>query len=226
VRLGAIVAAVPDLIPEAFVSIRREQPTLSLSLVTDTSDALLALLQGGRLDLMLGRSTGLPDGETLHFEPLIGEDLHVIVRPGHPLLARVALTLAELAGEQWILQPEASAMRRALAAAFTLLQLPLPQHPVETASMLATVSILAHTDLIGVVPSGVATYFATLGAVRRLPVQLPPLLEPFGLITVRDRPVSPALIYVTATLRAIARGMAAAAPPAGSRAAAPSDHIP
>ena len=205
IRLGSVMAAVPELIPAALAIIAREQPTLSIALVIDTSDALLTLLQSGRLEVMVGRAMGLLDSDSLRYEPLAEEQLRLIVRADHPLLSRPSLTLPDLAGERWVLQPEASPMRRALAATFTLLQLPLPQHPIETSSMLATVRILAHTELIAVVPASVAAYFTALGAVRELPVTLPSLLEPFGLITMREHPVSPALTYVLATLRIVAR---------------------
>jgi len=205
IHLGTITAAIPDLIPEALAIITREQPSLSISLVTDTSDGLLAALQSGRLDVMVGRAMGLQDSDSLRYEPLAEEDLRVIVREDHPLLSRPSLTFQELAGERYVLQPEASAMRRALAAAFTLLQIPVPQHPVETSSMLATVSILTRTDLIAIVPASVAAYFIGLGAVRELPVKLPSLLEPFGLITIPAHPISPALGYVLETLRSVGR---------------------
>ncbi len=204
VRLGSIVAAIAEIVPEAVAVIAREQPTLSISLVADNSDALLAMLQSGRLDVMIGRLTGLQHSDNLRIEPLAGEDLRLIVRNGHPLAARPDVTLAELASERWVLQPEASAMRRAIGAVFTLLQLPVPQHPVETASMLATINILARTELIAVVPSSVAAYFAALGAIQELPIKLPSL-EPFGVITMRERPASPALSYTLATLRLAAR---------------------
>jgi DNA-binding transcriptional LysR family regulator len=203
-RLGSIMAAVPELIPETLAIIAHEQPTLSIALVTDTSDGLLTLLQSGRLDVMVGRVMGLQDSDSLRYEPLVEEELRLIVRTSHPLLSRPSLTLPDLAAERWVLQPEASPMRRALAAAFTLLQLPLPQHPIETSSMLASVCILARTDLIAAVPASVAAYFVALGAVRELPLQLPTLLEPFGLITIREHPVSPALSYLLATLRIVA----------------------
>jgi DNA-binding transcriptional LysR family regulator len=204
VRLGSVVAAITELVPEAIAVISREQPTLSISLVTDNSDALLAMLENGRLDVMIGRLTGLQHSDNLRIEPLAGEDLRLIVRTGHPLAARPDVTLPELANERWVLQPEASAMRRAIGAVFTLLQLPAPQHPVETSSMLATINILARTELIAVVPSSVAAYFAALGAIRELPIKLPSL-EPYGVITMRERPASPALTYTLATLRLAAR---------------------
>ena len=209
VRLGSIMAAIPELVPEALTLIAREQPTLSVALITDTSDGLLSLLQSGRIDVMVGRAMGLQDSNSLRYEPLNDEELRLIVRAAHPLLSRPSLTLQDLAGERWVLQPEASPMRRALAAAFILLQLPLPPHPIETSSMLGTVAILARSDLVAVVPTTVATYFTALGVVGVLPVTLPSLLEPFGLITLRDQPASPAVNVVLDTLRDVARRIGA-----------------
>jgi DNA-binding transcriptional LysR family regulator len=201
VHLGAVMAAVPRLVTGALATIGRDHPTLRVSVLTDTSNALLAELHAGRLDIVVGRTIGGRERDVLHYEPLIEERLKLVVGPHNPLLRRTDLSLAELARERWVLQPEPTPMRRSIEAAFVLAGMELPSHPVETVSMVATVSLLAETSLIGVVPDSIARYFAELGAVAELPVSLAARMEPVGLITIADRPTDAAADCVLQTLR-------------------------
>jgi len=205
VHLGAVMASVPRLIAAALASLNLQHPTIRVALLTDTSDALLAELHGGRLDLVVGRPISRRDHDTLTWEPLLDEQLSIVVGVDNPLLRQAGLTLADLAQESWVLQPETTPMRQAVEAAFVRAQLDLPRHSVETVSMLATASLLAQSTMIGVVPDSIASYFIGLGTMAELPVKLPAGMEPCGLITVADRPIDAAMECLMATLREAAQ---------------------
>ncbi|NVN12063.1 LysR family transcriptional regulator [Nguyenibacter vanlangensis] len=202
VRIGSIVTALPDLVAPAIGRIVEDHPHISISLATDSSDVLLVDLQNGRLDLMVGRPVSLIQNEDLDIEPLGDEDLRIVVRPGHPLLARPGLTLRDLAGERWLLQPSTSPMRRAIEAAFTVERLPFPPPPVESASVTATIFMLVETTLVAVLPHKISAFFVRHGAIAELPVRLPPILRPYAMVTLRNRPTGNALMRVKALLRA------------------------
>jgi DNA-binding transcriptional LysR family regulator len=208
VHLGAVMAAVPRLIAEALAGLSRDHPTLRVRLLTDTSDALLGELHGGRLDVVVGRPISKRDHETLTWEPLLDEEPTIVVGVNNPLRRQRGLTLADLARESWVFQPGTTPMRQAVEAAFATAGIDLPRYSVETVSMLATASILAQTNMIGVVPDSIAGYFIALGTLAELPVKLPAGLEPCGLITVADRPIDPALECLMTTLRGTAHRMA------------------
>jgi len=55
------------------------------------------------------------------------------------------------------------------------------------------------------VPDPIASYFTALGTLAELPVQLPVGLEPCGLITVADRPITTATVCLMDMLRSTAR---------------------
>lgn len=92
VHLGAVMASVPHLISEALAAVTEQHPTLRVTLLTDTSDALLAELHSGRLDVVIGRPISKRDRDSLTWEPLIDEQLTLVVGTNHPLLARVSPT--------------------------------------------------------------------------------------------------------------------------------------
>ncbi|HEV2674953.1 MAG TPA: LysR family transcriptional regulator [Aliidongia sp.] len=204
VHLGSVMAAVPRLIAGALASISQQHPTLRVSLLTDTSDALLAELHGGRLDVVVGRPISKRDRDSLTWEPLLDEEIRIVVGANNPLLARRGLTLADLAQENWVMQQDTTPMRHTIEAAFATAGLDLPRHSVETVSMLATASLLAQTGMVGSVPDSIASYFIALGTLAELPVELPAGMEPCGLITLADRPIGPALECLMTTLRSTA----------------------
>ncbi|GGF18377.1 transcriptional regulator [Aliidongia dinghuensis] len=206
VQLGAVMAAVPQLVAGALARLGQAHPTLRVSLLTDTSDGLLAELHAGRLDVVVGRPISKRDRESLTWEPLVDEEIRIVVGTGNPLLGLDGLTLADLARETWVLQPASTPMRQAVEAAFAQSGLDLPHHSVETVSMLATASLLARTSMIGAVPDSIASYFIALDTLAELPVALPAGIEPCGLITLADRPIDPALECVMAALRETAQG--------------------
>ncbi|GBQ82142.1 LysR family transcriptional regulator [Gluconacetobacter johannae DSM 13595] len=206
VRIGTVVAAMPDLVAPAVGRIIGENPRVSISLTTDNSDVLLVELQNGRIDLMVGRPISLVENEDLNVETLEDEDLRIVVGPDHPLLARGDLALRDLVGERWLLQPGTSPMRRAIDAAFTVERLSFPPHPVESASVTATICMLAETSLIAVLPHRVSAFFVRRGIIAELPVQLPRILRPYAMVTLRNRPAGNALTRMMALLRAGAAG--------------------
>ena len=198
VRIGAIVAAVPDLVAPVLAGIATDHPGIGVSLVTDTSDALLAGLRSGRLDLMIGRMLGA-DGQAgpsgLTRVTLGPERLRVVAGPDWSG-ERAVGALSDLSKAGWILQAPPSPMRRAIEAAFTLAQLPVPAPRIEASSVLATVMLLQRTTLLAVLPGSVSRPYAAAGMLIELPVEIPDLLGPYALISDAGRPQSPTVAQV------------------------------
>jgi DNA-binding transcriptional LysR family regulator len=208
VRIGAIVAAVPDLVAPVLAGIATDHPGIGVSLVTDTSDALLAGLRSGRLDLMIGRMLGA-DGQAgpsgLTRVTLGPERLRVVAGPDWSA-ERAVGALSDLAKAGWILQAAPSPMRRAIEAAFTVAQLPVPAPRIEASSVLATVMLLRRTALLAVLPASVSRPYAAAGMLSELPVKIPDLLGPYALISDAGRPQSPTVAQVARLILARAIG--------------------
>ena len=93
-----------------------------------------------------------------------------------------------------MLQPPGTLLRRRVDLLFLRLGLPLPGRMLNTSSVLLTLANLSRSDAVGVISASVANIFAPKGQFRRLPPlrDVPHLaVEPFGLIRLRERPLSP-----------------------------------
>lgn len=190
--VGSILAPSPTLLTRTVVQIKREQPRLRLSVLTETSDRLLDLLEQGTLDLVIGRMAEGHAHRDYQSRVLEGEPLSVVVGPQHALARVRRISLQALAGEPWVLQPRESPMREVLELEFRLHGLDTPRDLVETASILTTIFLIGEAPMVAVVPASLAARYAAKGLVRVLPVKLTNELDPYGSIVRRGRPLSAA----------------------------------
>ncbi|MCA0395565.1 MAG: DNA-binding transcriptional regulator OxyR [Proteobacteria bacterium] len=110
VRLGIFPTLGPYLLPHVIPAIRERFPDLQLLLVEEKSDELLARLRDGRLDAAI-LALPLLD-EQLHHEYLFEEPFLLAVPERHPLAARDALRIDDLAREDLLLLEDGHCLRR------------------------------------------------------------------------------------------------------------------
>lgn len=200
VSVGSIMAPSPRLLTRAIITLKKAYPLLSVDVTMDTSDRLFELLREGVLDVAIGRIRDAHRGEDYVFEPLENEALAVVVGVKHPLGQKKSVRFSALLDYPWILQPAPSPMREVLEQEFRILQAPTPKGLIETASILTTTSLIAETDMIGVIPQSIADSYARHGLVKILPCRIQHKMEAFGSITRKDRPLSEAARFFLAAL--------------------------
>jgi DNA-binding transcriptional LysR family regulator len=203
VSVGSIMAPAPGLLTRTIIELRARYPLIKISVYVDTSDVLMQMLEQGKLDIVLGRLLN-PGEHDLNFEVVDNEALSVVAGVHHPLSQVRRLELADLADQAWILQPPNSPMRQLLELAFKEANIASPANLVETASILTTTTLLQGTDMISVVPTSVAKHYATSGMICILPVRIKLQLEPYGIITRKERIPAPAVAVFQECLRSLA----------------------
>ncbi|SOE88591.1 DNA-binding transcriptional regulator, LysR family [Caballeronia arationis] len=203
VRIGAVMAPAPDLLTRVIVTLKEAHPRLQITVQIDTSDVLVQALQQDQLDIVVGRIPyGFPALD-LSFETLSEEALSIVARPEHPVAnAPAKPKLAELAAYPWIVQPHPSPMRQVIDQTFRESRVAPPVSTVETSSILTTLSLLRDSDMLAVLPSSVAQYYAALNTIATLPTPLRGRLAPYGLILRKNRRISPATQLVIDAIRA------------------------
>jgi len=203
VSVGSIMAPAPGLLTRAIVELKARYPRLKLSVHIDTSDVLLQMLERGKLDIVLGRIADPYKQNEFNFEVVGDEVLSIVAGIHHPLSQVRRLRLNDLADLAWILQPPSSPMRQLLELAFRDAKIPSPSNVVETASILTTTTLLQETDMISVVPATIAKHYTTSGMLCILPARIKFQLEPFGIITRKERIAAPAATIFQECLRTL-----------------------
>jgi DNA-binding transcriptional LysR family regulator len=212
VALGAVTAPAIDLAAPAISKIRSIFPRIELDIKIDTSKALARELLASRLDFIIAR---VPDDlDPALFECLtIGvEQACLIARSGHPLLAHNPVRLAQLKCCDWVMQPRGTPLRRTVENMFLANNLAPPERLATTSSITLTMILVAKSNAIAPVSVEAAKFFSAQrdspGAVEILATDFEIVVQPYSLIKVRHRPMSPAAQSVYDFIRneAIARG--------------------
>ena len=204
VSVGAITAPGMTLLPPAVALVKQEHPNLRVSLQIETSDVLMERLAQGKLDMVIGRLFERHDKSDLRYEALVEEPVSAIARPGHPLLNMPRLSLRDIVSAGWIVPPAGSVLRHRFELMLQEEGLDAPVNLVETTALLFMTKMLQQSDLLAVVATDVARYYAEHGLVALLPIQLPCKMDAFGLITRSDRLLSPAAKVMLRALRSAA----------------------
>ncbi|MCZ4315523.1 LysR family transcriptional regulator [Comamonadaceae bacterium G21597-S1] len=205
-RVGAIGGALPAVVVPALTLLRESQPALSVNLREDTSAGLLAALDEGRLDLAICRTTVAPQPERYIYEMLRDEQVAVAVGPRHPLAHVENVSLAQLAGLNWILYPSLMPLRTLLEREFREAGLPLPEYTTETSSIFVTMLLLQEPyHPVALLTAENMELCVRHGLGRRLPLDIRARTESYGIVTRRDGVLSPAANLMAAALRQVAQ---------------------
>jgi DNA-binding transcriptional LysR family regulator len=201
IRIGGVISAIPFLLAKAVAALKAEHPGLQVSVDVNTSDVLIAALLNGQLDVLLARPLALSDRSEFDYIDLIDEPLKVVGRKQHPLALRSSATVRELGSWPWTLLPAGSPMRKVLAPVFAEMRLPGPQDIVETSSMMMMVALMHESDMLAVMPADVSDFYIRHDLLDEIPVTLPSVMGSYGIVTRRDRPITPGVRAFLAQLR-------------------------
>jgi DNA-binding transcriptional LysR family regulator len=194
-RVGVSPLYAERLFVPACLQLHEQRPAARMRVMINLNDALLAALRLGDLDLTINAIPRILP-EDLEAVPLISDDLCMVVREGHPLLARRRVRLQDLAEAQWMLPGPGVAGRRGVEARLAEAGLPPPRIAVEVSNTAGQLSrLLAHSDLVSIMseatlagpggqglaplPFAEARFTRAIGVVLRRQHALPPLAKRF-----------------------------------------------
>lgn len=115
--IGTLPFSAGLVVPRALQRVRAMHRGVQVSVVDGTYAALLAQLRQAGIDVLVGALRDHAPEGTVQV-PLFDDPLAVVVRAGHPLLARRRLRLADTFGCDWILPMPGAPAHTALAQAF------------------------------------------------------------------------------------------------------------
>jgi DNA-binding transcriptional LysR family regulator len=201
VFLGSVTAPAVDLAVPAIREIRQRYPHIEINVQVEASNVLARELLASRHDFIIAR---VPDdlNPRLFENRVIGtEKACLIVRRGHPLMTGYKVRLEQTVDFDWVLQPSGSLLRRTIEQHFARHDVGLPERVLNTSSLLLTMVMVAQSDAIAAMSTEVARFIRARhgvdGAIEILPLDFDIEVQPYSLISVRNRTLSPAarLLY-------------------------------
>jgi len=197
--IGTIMGAIPGILVSALNWLRTAHPDLSIEVIEGTSKELLDLLDNGRLDLMIGRSSVSPEPFEYNYYPLSDEPISVVAGANHPGTAG-DMPFEALRGSRWVVYPKGMPLRVLLEKEMDQAGMAAPANVIETASTFATIAILRNSgDTVALLPTDVARIFAEAGQIRILPINLKIPANTFGIVTRKGgMPTTAAELFIRA----------------------------
>jgi DNA-binding transcriptional LysR family regulator len=181
--VGTVMGAVPVVLTRSLRRLREIQPELSVEIVEDTSTRQLAMLDQGRLDLVIGRATVAPQPHLYDYAVLREEPLCIVAGIDHPLAKARTVSLQELGRQSWILYTANAPLRVLVEHEFKQAGIRIPPDVIETSSTFVTVSLLSESAMVAVMPLDIAHFFAARKMICILPTHLKSRMEPYGIVT-------------------------------------------
>jgi DNA-binding transcriptional LysR family regulator len=207
VRIGATIPLSEGLLPVVMTRLWRQHPRLTIHLTQGDAIALLQTLRERTVDFIVGRIPNLTAERDLSSEILFEEPQLVVAGPRNPLARRRKIRLAELIDEPWILPPANAVAGALIAETFHADGLAVPQAVISCGSLPVTGVMLGTGPFLAMFPRSLMLFAPKRYPLKVLPVVLPNLSRPVGLVMLRNRTLSPTAHLFTERIREITKSL-------------------
>jgi len=165
-------------------------------------------LRERKVDLLLGRiSTPLKDDD-VDVEVLFEDHLFVVAGARNRWTRRQKIELAELMNERWILLPANNILSSLIAQAFQARGLAAPRENV-TADIHVRIHLLTTGRFLTILPDSLLQFVAKRWSLKTLPIDLGTKAPSLGIVTLRNRTLSPVVQLFIESAREVAKSIAA-----------------
>jgi DNA-binding transcriptional LysR family regulator len=207
VRIGASIAVATTFGAAVVDRVSRRHPRLAIHLVAGDPAATCQALQDRRVDLGIVRlyapvSEGHMDAEVLYQEPWL-----IVASAQNPWTRRRKVALADLMDESWVLPPPDSLTGPLLMDAFRACGLEYPRATVTTNTLPVRRAMIASGRMLTAVPALALKFPKPDRSIKALPIDLPITLGSIGIVTLRNRTISPVAQLFIEAARAAAQAL-------------------
>jgi DNA-binding transcriptional LysR family regulator len=208
VRIGSATFLSATFVSAVIERLSRRYPRIVFHLVTVTeTDTLHRELSDRNVDLLIARRLGVFADEKFDFEILYNDSHVVAAGPQSPWVRRRSIALAELVNEPWLLPPPDRALGPVYLEAFRASGLNYPRTAVFTALPQVRINLLASGRFLTIVPMS-ALRFSKRLEIKVLRVELQHPRLPIGIVTLKNRTLSPVAQLFIENARAVAKPLA------------------
>src|SRR5262249_27788957 len=205
VRIGSSPYLAEIFVPAVIKRLSRRYPRIVFHLIAaEETERLRRELTERKIDLLIARRAARFRDEEFGFEFLYDSSLVVVAGARNPLVRRRHIALAELMNESWVLPPPESVLGPVYLELFRTSGLDYPRTTVFTASIGARLNLVTTGRLLAMVPISILRLSRRSG-IKILPVKLQYDSVPVGIITLKNRTLSPVAQLFIETAREVSK---------------------
>ena len=214
VRIGSSTFVAEHFVSAVIKRLSRRYPRIVFHLITaDETDTLHRELSERNVDLLIARRAGLFTDENFDFEILYDSSFVVVAGARSPWVRRRRIALAELVNESWVLPPPDALGRHPAWSStvypeiFRASGLHYPHTTVFAAPPNVRLNLVATGRFLTIVPIS-ELGFSKRPEIKVLPVKLQHARVPNGIVTLKNRTLSPVVQLFIDDAREIAKPLA------------------
>jgi len=206
-RIGSTESIAAGMLPAIIERFWRDHPGVRLDVAQTVISTLhYRELRERSIDLLIGRIPTPFTEDDLEAD-VVYDDQVVVVAGRQSEWARArALKLADLGAEPWILPPPDTMPGSLAVELFRAGGAGMPRAPITTLSMHVCCRLVASGRFVAILPVSILRFGGHDQALKRLPIKLPAQPRPVGIVTLKNRTLSPvAKLFIECVHRVLAR---------------------
>ena len=206
VRVGANPFLAASFVSGIVDRLSRRYPRIVIHLAAEQAETLHRDLHERKVDFLITRKWGPFADDRLAFEFLFDDPFVVAAGAQSPWVRRRRIELAELVNEPWTL-PLDGEIWSVATEAFRVRGLNYPRVTMATVYREARMSLLTTGRFLTIFPAS-SLRFPKHPEIRALPVELSKVRMPIGIVTLKNRALSPVVRLFLDSVREVAKPLA------------------
>jgi DNA-binding transcriptional LysR family regulator len=207
-RIGTTTFLAASFVSALVDRLSRRHPRIVFQLVTGYTETLHRELAERNVDLLIIRGSGPIADPRYDFEFLFDDSYVVAAGVQNQWVRRRRIEIAELVNELWVLPPPDSVIGSIVMDAFRASGLDYPRVRVVTDCPHMRISLLATGRFVTIFPASAFRFLAKRSELKVLPVELPMARRPNGIVTLKNRALSPVAQIFIDCAREVAKPLA------------------
>jgi DNA-binding transcriptional LysR family regulator len=208
VRIGCNPFLTATFVSAVVDRFSRRYPRIVFDVLAREAETLHRELSERSVDLLIARKYGPLADDQLGFEMLYDDAFVVVAGANNPWVRRRKVELADLVKEPWVLPRPATALGSVFAEAFRASGLDGPRTTVFTNHAEMRTNLLTTGRFLTIFSTSVLKFPAGRPELKVLPIELPLARVPVGIVTLKNRTLSPVVQLFIDCTREVAKPMA------------------
>lgn len=184
--IGSMPLSRSHILPVTIARFREDYPHVPIEVIEGRYSELLAGLRRGESDLLIGALREPVPIEDIEQQALFSDEAAIVCGLRHPLAAKAAITISDLAAYPWVVALKGTPIRAQFDGLFADQGLPAPRSITQSGSLILMRELLDISEHLGFVSGGQAEAEIRRGLLVRLPFDLQHTTRAIGVTTRKD----------------------------------------